>query len=197
MFARLMRQLAKVYGKKRNIKWKWQAIDSKSCPAPFGGEGAGRNPTNRGKQGSKVHLLVDKRGAPLGVVITGQTAMIKPPQLTSSYLWSSSVLTKSNTCVLTRLMTQPTFANLLPLRVTPRTLNPTLETASSKKCLIPEDWLKQLTPPADGSLSARSPGSPNLAAFVPAGPRKPPTGWPSFSSPVPTSSSIWRFSDRV
>lgn len=71
VFAKLMRQLVKVYGKKRNIKWKWQAIDSKSCPAPFGGEGAGRNPTDRGKRGSKIHLLVDKRGAPLSVVITG------------------------------------------------------------------------------------------------------------------------------
>ena len=71
VFAKLMRQLAKFYAKKRNIKWKWQAIDSKSCPAPLGGESSGRNPTDRGKQGSKIHLLVDKRGAPLAVVITG------------------------------------------------------------------------------------------------------------------------------
>ena len=69
-----MRQLAKFYGKKRNIKWKWQALDSKSCPAPLGREGTGRNPTDRGKRGSKIHLLVDKRGAPLGVVITGANA---------------------------------------------------------------------------------------------------------------------------
>ena len=71
VFAAMMRRLAKFYGKKRKIKWKWQALDSKSCASPLGCEGTGRNPTDRGKQGSKIHLLVDKRGAPLGVTITG------------------------------------------------------------------------------------------------------------------------------
>ena len=71
VFAKLMRRLARFYGKKRKVKWKWQALDSKSCASPLGCEGTGRNPTDRGKQGSKIHLLVDKRGAPLGVVITG------------------------------------------------------------------------------------------------------------------------------
>ena len=71
MFAKLMQALAKFYAKKRNIKWKWQALDSKTCAAPLGCEATGRNPTDRGKQGSKIHLLVDKRGAPLSVVITG------------------------------------------------------------------------------------------------------------------------------
>ncbi len=74
VFDKLMRRLAKFYGKKRNIKWKWQSLDSKSCPAPLAREGSGRNPTDRGKRGSKIHLLVDKRGAPLGVVITGANA---------------------------------------------------------------------------------------------------------------------------
>lgn len=71
VFAKMMHRLAKYYGKKRKFKWKWQALDSKSCPAPLGGEGTGHNPTDRAKQGSKLHLLVDKRGAPLSVVVTG------------------------------------------------------------------------------------------------------------------------------
>lgn len=66
-----MAKLAKSYSKKRGIKWRWQALDSKSCPSPLGGEGTGRNPTDRGKLGSKLHLLVDKRGAPLAVAVTG------------------------------------------------------------------------------------------------------------------------------
>jgi putative transposase len=70
VFEKMMNRLAKYYGKKRTFKWKWQALDSKSCPAPLAGEGTGRNPTDRGKQGSKLHLLVDKRGAPLAVVTT-------------------------------------------------------------------------------------------------------------------------------
>ena len=71
VFEKMMARLAKHYGKKRKVKWKWQSLDSKSCPAPLGGEATGCNPTDRAKQGSKLHLLVDKRGAPLSVIITG------------------------------------------------------------------------------------------------------------------------------
>jgi putative transposase len=71
IFAQIMRIMVKFYAKKRTIKWKWQSIDSKSCPAPLGGEQTGKNPTDRGKRGSKIHLLVDQRGAPLAVVLTG------------------------------------------------------------------------------------------------------------------------------
>jgi len=46
-------------------------MDSKSCAAPLGGEKSGKNPTDRGKLGAKIHLLVDRRGAPLSVVLTG------------------------------------------------------------------------------------------------------------------------------
>lgn len=71
VFEHLMAALAKVYAQERRIKWRWQSVDSKSCPAPLGGEATGRNPTDRGKRGSKVHLLVDARGAPLAVYISG------------------------------------------------------------------------------------------------------------------------------
>ena len=71
VFAQIMRIMVKFYAKKRKIKWKWQSIDSKSCPAPLGGEQTGKNPTDRGKRGSKIHILVDQRGAPLAVVLTG------------------------------------------------------------------------------------------------------------------------------
>lgn len=71
VFEHLMRALVKFYDKKRRIKWRWQSVDSKSCPAPLGGEASGRNPTDRGKRGSKVHLLVDARGAPLAVYVSG------------------------------------------------------------------------------------------------------------------------------
>ena len=71
VFARMMQRLVKFYARRRKVKWKWQSLDSKSCPAPLGCEDTGRNPTDRGKRGSKIHLLVDKRGAPLAVVITG------------------------------------------------------------------------------------------------------------------------------
>lgn len=46
-------------------------MDSKSSAAPLGGEKTGRNPTDRGKRGAKINLLVDHSGAPLSVGLTG------------------------------------------------------------------------------------------------------------------------------
>lgn len=71
IFARIMKLMVKFYNKRRKIKWKWQSIDSKSVPAPLGGSETGKNPTDRGKKGAKLHLLVDQRGMPLAVHITG------------------------------------------------------------------------------------------------------------------------------
>lgn len=71
IFEQLIGAMVNYYGKKRGIKWKWQALDAKSCSSPLGGEATGKNPTDRGKRGSKIHLLVDERGAPLAITITG------------------------------------------------------------------------------------------------------------------------------
>jgi len=65
VFARIMKEMVKFYHKRCKIQWKWQSIDSKSVPAPLGGSETGKNPTGRGKKGTKSHLLVDKRGMPL------------------------------------------------------------------------------------------------------------------------------------
>ena len=51
--------------------WDRACVDAASVPAPAGGEHTGRNPTDRGKLGSKHHLLVDERGLPLEAEISG------------------------------------------------------------------------------------------------------------------------------
>jgi transposase len=71
IFARIMKLMVQFYNKRRTIKWKWQSVDSKSVPAPLGGTETGKNPTDRGKKGAKLHLLVDKRGMPLAIHLTG------------------------------------------------------------------------------------------------------------------------------
>jgi transposase len=71
IFTKIIKIMVKFYNKRRQIKWKWQSMDSKSCPAPLGGSETGKNPTDRGKKGAKLHLLVDQRGAPLAVYVTG------------------------------------------------------------------------------------------------------------------------------
>jgi putative transposase len=72
VFEKLMKRMVEYYAKERGgIGWRWQAMDSKSSPAPLGGGQTGRNPTDRGKQGAKINLMVDQSGAPLSVVLTG------------------------------------------------------------------------------------------------------------------------------
>lgn len=71
IFTAVLRAMVQYYHTEQGIGWTWQAIDSKSCPAPLGGEQTGRNPTDRGKQGSKIHILVDEHGAPLALHVTG------------------------------------------------------------------------------------------------------------------------------
>jgi transposase len=53
------------------IDWTWLALDGAMGKAPLGGEKTGRNPTDRGKRGTKRSLLTDGRGMPLSVVVAG------------------------------------------------------------------------------------------------------------------------------
>jgi putative transposase len=71
LFALLFKKMVKYYARERKIGWKWQSVDSMMSPAPLGGSQTGKNPTDRAKLGSKVHILVDERGAPLAIFITG------------------------------------------------------------------------------------------------------------------------------
>lgn len=71
LFELLFKKMVKFYARECQIGWKWQSVDSMMSPAPLGGSKTGKNPTDRGKLGSKVHLLVDERGAPLAIFITG------------------------------------------------------------------------------------------------------------------------------
>jgi len=72
VFEKLMKRMVQYYARERGgVGWRWQAMDSKNSPAPLGGQKTGKNPTDRGKQGAKINLLVDERGAPLSVVLTG------------------------------------------------------------------------------------------------------------------------------
>ena len=56
------------------IDWSRAVIDSASLRAVHGGEKTGPNPTDRGKKGSKHHVIVDAQGLPLGVSLTAANA---------------------------------------------------------------------------------------------------------------------------
>ncbi len=53
------------------IDWSRGAVDGTRARALGGGEDTGRNPTDRGKLGSKHHILTDAQGLPLNVTVTG------------------------------------------------------------------------------------------------------------------------------
>ncbi len=54
------------------VDWSRASVDSLSVRAKRGGEHTGPNPTDRGKAGSKYHLLVDRQGIPLAVRLHGR-----------------------------------------------------------------------------------------------------------------------------
>ena len=68
---RLHRALLDRLGEADQIDWERACLDSASVPAKKGAAATGPDPTNRGKPGTKRHLVVDRRGTPLAVRLTG------------------------------------------------------------------------------------------------------------------------------
>jgi transposase len=52
------------------IDWERALIDASFAKAPEGGQDTGPNPTDRGKSGSKHHVLTDAHGIPLTATVT-------------------------------------------------------------------------------------------------------------------------------
>lgn len=53
------------------LDFSFQSIDGAMTKAPLGGEHTGPNPTDRGKSGTKRHLLTDAGGLPVGLTVSG------------------------------------------------------------------------------------------------------------------------------
>ena len=53
------------------VDWRWQSADGRMGKARFGGDKTGRNPTDRGKPGTKTSLMTEGGGGPLGAVLDG------------------------------------------------------------------------------------------------------------------------------
>jgi transposase len=70
VWRRLWRALLDTLGHSGLVDWSRASLDSASIPAKKGGK-AGPNPVDRGRPGSKRHLLVDGNGTPLAVTLTG------------------------------------------------------------------------------------------------------------------------------
>ncbi len=53
------------------LDFTWQSQDGAMTKAPLAGEQTGANPTDRGKKGTKRHLLTEAQGLPIGLTVTG------------------------------------------------------------------------------------------------------------------------------
>ncbi|MFD6823874.1 IS5 family transposase [Streptomyces sp. NPDC060085] len=71
VWAKLHRVVLDEIGSEGIIDWSRCAIDSVSLRAVKEGALTGPNPTDRGKKGSKIHLLTDRRDLPISVGISG------------------------------------------------------------------------------------------------------------------------------
>lgn len=71
MFQKLYEILLDELNGAKKIDWSRALVDSTTTKAPSGGEKTGPNPMDRRKLGSKVHVLVDAKGIPLAVKLTG------------------------------------------------------------------------------------------------------------------------------
>lgn len=71
VFERLCAEALAAYDRIIGLDLSEVAIDGSQHKAPFGGEGTGPNPTDRGKSGWKWSLATDRVGVPLGWVIDG------------------------------------------------------------------------------------------------------------------------------
>jgi len=68
---RIWADLVKECDELKQVHWDWQSADGCMGKARHGGDHIGKNPTDRGKNGTKRSLVVDQDGGPLGVVIDG------------------------------------------------------------------------------------------------------------------------------
>ena len=69
--AKKWKKLLDELGLANKIDWFNAVVDSSSVRALFGGVKPSPNPTDRGKYGSKRHVISDGKGIPLAVIHTG------------------------------------------------------------------------------------------------------------------------------
>jgi putative transposase len=71
VFVNLWARGLQEYDELKGLDWDWLAMDGAMTKAPLGGERTGRNPTDRGKPGTKRSLLTEANGIPVGLAVEG------------------------------------------------------------------------------------------------------------------------------
>ena len=94
-----------------------ESADAMLGKARFGGKKTGKNPTDRGKKGTKKSLLTDGDGGPLGVVIAGANVVeqkLLKETIEAIVVERPDPTRRSRTCAWTRGTTTPRVARRRP-----------------------------------------------------------------------------------
>src|SRR5690606_34713550 len=71
VFEQLWTLAVEVYDELVGLQRAWQSVDGAMTKAPLGGEKTGKNPTDRGKLGTKRSLQTGGNGMPIGLAVGG------------------------------------------------------------------------------------------------------------------------------
>jgi len=71
VFVNLWAQGLEEYDELKGLDWEWLAMDDAITKAPLGGERTGKNPTDRGQQGTERSVLTQANGVPVGLAVEG------------------------------------------------------------------------------------------------------------------------------
>ncbi|WP_095533970.1 IS5 family transposase [Streptomyces prasinopilosus] len=71
LWRRLHRAVLDELGARGEVDWTSAIVDAASVRAKKGGSLTGSNPVDRGRKGSKLHVLSDAQGVPLAVAVSG------------------------------------------------------------------------------------------------------------------------------
>ncbi|EMB17121.1 IS5 family transposase [Rhodopirellula europaea] len=71
IFDQLWSLAVEIYDELIGLDREWQSVDGAMTKAPLGGEDTGKNPTDRGKLGTKRSLQTDGGGVPIGLAVAG------------------------------------------------------------------------------------------------------------------------------
>ena len=184
---KVLQTMVRFYNRQRRIRWQWQAIDSKSVPAPLGGEATGHNPTDRSKRGARFISWLTSAALLWRFILPVLTNMTNGRLMTLSFpLWSVA-LRKNSIFVWTKVMISTMSIFSLPKPII-RNTSPTDDVAANR-CL--RQFLMSRSTRLDvGSWKGLLAGWQKGVAFAPDGARKARIGWPLFSSLVRISCAI-------
>jgi transposase len=67
-FRKMWQEGLLTHDEEHGLAWGWQSVDGCMVKAPLARDAAGRNPTDRGKKGTKRGVAVESHGLPMGIV---------------------------------------------------------------------------------------------------------------------------------